>query len=361
MRSARTALFFFCALMVTGAAQGREARDAGEKGSGGHRFFNNALAVGRSVTFEGKSNEDLLFAGMGVNILGDSEKDLYALGDEVLCSGIIRGNCRIIGRAVRASGGMRVSGNANLVGPDVRVAKDVVFERSVKIWTNEAFLDGSYGSLYVRGKTITFSPGCRVSGNLVVESENRPVIPATMKVGGTLTFSRPLVSENRMKFFSLKYRKLFSFLGLCFPFILMMFFMPNLFFDTVEVIDRHPVGTFFTGLAGFLGIPVFLLLVMLTVVGAPLGLILITYYVSILYLSRGFFAVWCGKKIFSRMRRNRIQLLLATVVGLALFVGLTSIPHAGIFIQFAFILFGLGGLIRGRFVYFNRLRREHLL
>jgi len=349
-------LFFFIFAII-----GAEAFSLFQTPQGVHRFFTNSIDFGRNVSFDGISREDLLFAGLRVIISGTGEQDLYAIGDEIISSATIRGNCRMVGRNIHIYRNAHCLGNTHLVSPQILIEENVTMEKDTRIWANEAMIAGKYDSLYIKAKKITFAPGCKVTGNLTIESEVLPDLVHSVNLGGKLIFSQPLVSENHVKTFLLKYRRVVSFFGLCVPFILMMFLMPNLLHDTVEVIQRRPFSTFFTGIAGFILIPIFLLLLMLTVVGAPLGLILVTYYLSFIYFSRGFFAVWSGSLIFSRMPRSRLRLLLATVTGLALFVALAGIPRIGIVIQAIYIFFGLGGLIRGRIVYFHRLYKNGLL
>jgi hypothetical protein len=141
----------------------------------------------------------------------------------------------------------------------------------------------------------------------------------------------------------------------------MSFFMPRLLGETVRMIEQHPGKMFATGVFALFLIPLILLIFMLTVVGAPLGVIFLVAYVSMVYLCRGFAAAALGRVILRKMRDSRLRTVLAILLGLAVFVTLTSIPKVSYVFQVLFIVVGFGGLVSGRVAYYLRLRRENAL
>ncbi|MCM8763969.1 MAG: hypothetical protein NC907_00825 [Candidatus Omnitrophica bacterium] len=324
-----------------------------------HNFKNNILSIGNKLDFAGTSLEDVVLFGINVRFSGSSKKDVYIGGDTVVISGNINGNLRVIARNLEIRN-LVVGGNLNIMAPEISIFDDVKANQVAKIWSRKIQIGGTYNSLYIRTKNVIFSKNIDVKNKLLVHCKEKPAIPLRVLSSCDFTY-QPAVPRPAQIFLSSKFIRIYSFLGLCFPFVLMIIFTPRILREIIEGIEKKPVRIFFTGILLLLVIPLILVFLMITVVGAPLGLIFLTFYISLLYLCRGFTCIVLGRLLLWKLKGEKIRTILGIFVGTGIFVLLTSIPRIGYLIQLLFLIVGFGGVASGRARMFLKMRKENLL
>ncbi|MCL5408858.1 MAG: hypothetical protein M1135_02405 [Candidatus Omnitrophica bacterium] len=322
-------------------------------------FLNTIFAVGNSINFTGNSNEDILLFGFNVKINGTMKKSVYILADQVYISGTIKGNLNVIAKEIHINR-CTVIGSTSLISPSVNIGQNTYFKNITKIYANHAIIGGYYKTLLIKGKKINFLSNMHIKDNLYVQSAEKPYIPLSSVIRGKYHYKKFFLPKIE-NILSTKNRMIFSFLSLCVPFILMVFFMPNFLRDTVAIIDTSPVKVFFTGVFGIILTPIILFILMLTLIGAPLSFILLFFYFALIYFSRGFAAAGLGRQIFIKLRETHFKTLLSVIIGIGIFVFLTSIPVAGYFFQGLFIIFGFGAMTSGRIMLYKKLRKSKIL
>jgi len=246
-----------------------------------HNFKNNILAVGNKLKFTGTSFEDVVLFGMNIDFNGYSRKDVYIAGDTVAVSGNIKGNLRIIARNLQMDN-LVVEGNLNILSPEILISDSVRTNKTTKIWSRNIQMGGTHNILYIKTRHIVFTKNIDINSKLVVQSKEKPAIPLNVLDRCDFSYISPAPFGHGL--LSSKFIKLYSFLSLCFPFILMIVFTPRILQETIEIIEKKPVWIFFTGLLLLIVVPIILIFLMITVIGAPLGLIFLTFYLSLLYL-----------------------------------------------------------------------------
>ncbi|MCM8821515.1 MAG: hypothetical protein NC831_01685 [Candidatus Omnitrophica bacterium] len=324
-----------------------------------HNLKNNILSIGNKLNFNGTSMEDVVLLGINVNFSGSSKKDVYIAGDSVSISGKINGNLRVIARSLEMRN-LAVGGNVNIMAPEISILDDVKANHAAKIWSRNIQIGGAYDSLYIRTRNIIFSKNIDIKNKVFVQSKEKPAIPLKVLERCDFTYQPP-VPRPAQVFFSSKFIKMYSFLGLCFPFVLMIIFTPRILNEIIDIIEKKPVRIFFTGILLLIAVPLILVFLMITLVGAPLGLIFLTFYVSLLYLCRGFTCIALGRLILWKLKREKIRTILGIFVGTGIFVLLTSIPKIGYLIQLLFLIIGFGGVAYGRARMFFKMRKENLI
>ena len=117
--------------------------------------------------------------------------------------------------------------------------------------------------------------------------------------------------------------------------------------QTEQVISREPVPVLLAGIAGLLVVPALAVLLMISVLGAPLGLgILFGAWPLVAYLGYLVAGIWIGDWVLGRMQPGRVRErpFLASVVGLVLLQLVGLIPVVGLASAIA-SLFGFGGVL----------------
>ncbi len=116
---------------------------------------------------------------------------------------------------------------------------------------------------------------------------------------------------------------------------------------TELVISQEPVPVLIVGLAGLLVVPVLAVLLMISVLGAPLGLgILFGAWPLVAYLGYLVAGIWIGDWVLARVRPGKVRErpYLASVVGLVLLQLVGLIPVVGLLSAIA-SLFGFGAVL----------------
>ncbi len=322
-------------------------------------FMNNVFAIGSIVDFSGLSYEDAIILGVSVKFNGTSYKDVYIAGDSVEISGNVKGNIRVIARQITINH-LTVDGNASITAPEITISDDVEFKKLTKIWSNNIQMGGWYDNLHIKTKKIIFSKNLFVDRELVVQSKEKPQVPTDTLKHCNFTY-KPPIQEKIQFFLSSKLRKLFSFLSLCFPFLLMFFMTPRILQETIDIIEKRPVWIFLTGILLLILTPLALVILMLTIIGAPLGLIFFTFYLSFLYICRGFTSITLGRIILIKLKEGKLKMIASMFIGIGIFVFLASIPKVGYVFQFIFMIFGFGGFAVGRIRMFIKMKKENLI
>ena len=116
---------------------------------------------------------------------------------------------------------------------------------------------------------------------------------------------------------------------------------------TELVISQEPVPVLIVGVAGLLVVPVLAILLMISVLGAPLGLgILFGAWPLVAYLGYLVAGIWIGDWVLARMQPGKVRErpYLASVVGLVLLQLVGLIPVLGLVSAIA-SLFGFGAVL----------------
>ena len=327
--------------------------------------------------------DDLLIYGDNVDIRGTVLGGVMAFGGSVRISGNVTGD-------VMASGGkVTISG---IVGDDVRIgAGDVVIEGNVgddvfvgagTVEVSEgAYIGGDMvfgsGNVEIRGEVAGNIEGGGgevilagpVGGNVELEVGNINILPSA-RINGTVEYTSPkevtfppstVIQEviftrqeptgilNIPETFSIFIGWFIRFIYLLIIALLVLALLP----DHVEAVARNipdnPLLNMVIGFAlvviAFVGSVVF----MVTVIGIPIGLILLFVTLFALYAARLYFGLWLGRLVYKRLGKESKPWMDMVLGVLVLFI-LTSLPWVGglIYLLVTFLVIGvIFGRMRG--------------
>ncbi|NEX62372.1 polymer-forming cytoskeletal protein [Noviherbaspirillum galbum] len=303
-------------------------------------------AVGGRVMLLAPVGEDVAIAGGSVRIDGDVGQDLRVAGGSVDVTGKVGGDLVASGGQVRVGKESVVKGEAALAGGEVTMAGTL--ERGARIYANRIVIDGP-----VRGKTelyaqeITFAPGARIDGDLHYASRRPLAADARGKVSGSIVQEEePRAWEERA------HRRAGGF----HPFFILSMFacgmllqavFPNAIAGVRQSMTSAPLKSIGIGLALLFTLPPLGVLLLVTLVGIPLGLGVFALYPLLLllgYLAAAFFLggllarMMHAEALADRRRQVLFFALALLVLGL---VG--TIPVVGWLVVFIALLEGIGG------------------
>jgi hypothetical protein len=338
---------------------------------------------------EGEVVQDSLYVGAGtVAIRGTIEDDLIVGGGTVVVSGDVLGDVMVGAGTVNISGSVAddVRAAGGLVSVDGEVGGDVVSSGGAVNLGSESTIGGdlvaaagtvssaglvsgrakiSAGNLRISGtingnvEAVTeeaprLSSTAKIGGDFVYTSENEAEIREGASVAGKVTHKLPKVRGRRVEPGGLA--AFFFALGLIWKIIFLaaMFVAGSVLIAlfpkwTKSAADNIPGKPWLSLGWGFLLLivtPVASILLLITVIGLPLGLIVGALYAAALYLAWIVVGRYAGWQIIRLIRKEgEPSPYWSLLLGLVILALIMLIPILNIFAYFLFVIAGLGAAV----------------
>ena len=136
---------------------------------------------------------------------------------------------------------------------------------------------------------------------------------------------------------------------------------PNLSENVLKVITDRKFISLAIGLTLLILAPILAVLLMITFIGLPLGLITIILWILYLYIGRIFVIIWGGKMIVSYFKNKPATMGWSLLAGTLAYYLLGSLPFVGWIIRAVVIILGLGALAIACKEACARSRKEKIL
>lgn len=300
------------------------------------------VAAGQRITVEGEVTGDIIAAGQDISINSAVRDDVRAAGQLVHIAGPVSGHVVATGQTVKVE--QQVGDWAWLSGQFVEVRGNI--DGELKIAGKEIFIDSEVdGNVELIGETLSLGPNAIVRGNLTWYSDNQASIDPAATVEGSVV-NEPLpkgVDDSRGRSAA---RGLMFTLSVVVSVVALYLLFPNWLRASAHRVASSPGKSLAVGFALFVSTPVLAVLLLVTRVGAWLGLGLLGVYVVLLLIGvlTGLFAAsdWSLRRFLPEPATGQV---LAAILVTVLVVGLLSyVPLAGSFIVLAIWLLGIGAL-----------------
>lgn len=343
-----------------------EARDTLPQGETveGPGFF-----AGDHVRVDGTVNGTAFVAGSNVEVNGTINGDLFVAGQNLIITGEVTGNIYSAGMNIRMEG--EVGQDAFLAGQTLTVVEEATLARDLFMAGNSLLMEGDVQRhMYGAGESIalagtiggdatfgvndlTLEETAVINGDLTYESEREADIAAGATVAGETDFRRvERQRDNRMpmsweqNLTARIFGFLWSVLSALLVWFLVKMWRPVWWERTARPLLERPLPAIGIGLLALLLTPLLFILLMITVIGIPLGFILLAVFSILLYLAKIIVAVALAMWVDGRTRWTERQrggwlvLLMLVVLGL-----LGMIPVINFFVGFLVVIAGLGAFI----------------
>jgi len=328
----------------------------------------NLYAAGNSITIDGTINGDLIAVAQTVTVNGRVEGDIIVAAQNITVNGEVNGNIRVVGTAVTLNGPVArnvnafgsniVLGNLNNIGWDAFVVASNLEERG----NIDGGLSGNVGRALISGKIgkditlkisdtnlnegLIISPEATIGGNIVYSAKNKAQISENAKISGTVV--QQAVQTKTINWFAMWiWSRIFSIFCALVVGLVLVFLGKNITTKILNKIDDRPFKMIVPGLIFMFILPPIALVLAITVIGIPLALITIAWWVIAIYLAQIFAAILVGQTILQVFRKNKkteIKLIWSLIVGVIICWLLFSIPFVGWMFGLIAIWLGLGGL-----------------
>ena len=314
------------------------------------RLEGDAFLAGGRATVRAPVKGDVALAGGDVTVMDTVGQDLYASGGSVAVSGQVAGNARIAGGQVTITHRGGVAGKAIVAANRLQLSGRV--GRYLVVYGESVRIDGEVGGdLRITARSIEIGPEAKIGGKLIYRSPDVANIDSRAVIAGGVTRSE--LNWPRQQTRSLLRAAAWISLGLVLLSLLvvgaaMIAAFPRFSAQAAGTVRSDPWTSLAVGFALLLCIPVAAILFLITVIGVPLGLVLLFLYPAMLLLGYLTAALFLGDLAVSWLADHRGVPLrpawrfLALALALMILLLVAKIPYAGPVILFLALLLGLG-------------------
>ena len=317
--------------------------------------------VANSVQADGSFGNDLFAAsGTDMSMNGTYEGNLWAAaGMAATLNGECRRNVRLTGQTLRIGG--RIDGNLIAMGNTVIIATNTTIGGNARLIGNSVVMEGmvkgkvsinSARTLTLGGRMesdvkvvspdIFFTAGARIDGNLSYTS-SQELLPAEGVVAGDLQRvtpeTPPLMSFDRAKSHAMWFFAAFL-VGV--PFIALF---PMTTAMASLLARKSPLKCLAVGFVASFLLPIFGLMSISSIIGLPLGALILASWGILVYVSRIIMGLMIGALILKSGNTSIGRVLLSMASGLAVIYLATLMPSIGLPVQMAVVWMGMGALL----------------
>ena len=332
---------------------------------GGEVREGDLYAASESIRLDGRLAGDLVAAAQRVRVDGRVDGDLFAAARTVDLRGAVGDSTRVGGEQVTVNAA--IDGDLIAGANRLRILDGAVITGGLAAAASSVELDGvvdenlyaAAGEIIVRGTIrgdanviadrLDLEPGARIEGDLDYRTRIPLSAEAAARVGGEVRYEEPVDDEDGGGALFWSWRTgAAMFAGL-----LAVALFRRLMGQLVSTVAGEPTLGALLGFGAFLIVPVGAAVVMVTLVGLPVGLIAVLLFGAAVYVAKLPVAVWAGAHLLTRLGRTEPSPYAAMAVGVLALYLLFAIPWLGGLFWLVATCLGLGAMVL--------LGRRHLL
>jgi cytoskeletal protein CcmA (bactofilin family) len=314
------------------------------------RVEGDAFLAGGRVAVRGPVKGDAVLAGGDINLSDTVGQNLYAAGASIVISSQVAGSARIAGGQVTLSQRGGIVGKATVGAASFRLSGRV--GRYLVVYAESVRIDGEVGGdLRIAARTVELGPDAKIYGKLIYRSPHAAKIdPAAVIAGGVthVELAWPREEVDSLARIATWVSVILLMLSLLVVGAIMILAFPDFSASAALTVRSDPWRSLALGFALLLCIPVGAILFMVTIVGIPLGMLLLFFYPVMLLLGYLTGALFLADRVAGWLATRRGVIVkpawryVALAVALLVLLLACKIPYAGGVIAFLVLLLGLG-------------------
>lgn len=304
----------------------------------------SVAAAGDSVSFEGQVKGLAIGAGNKVTLKGETDYGILA-GNSIEVAGTINNDAFIVGNLITTEAGSTFQRDAIIAGVDIEL--NGTFNRNVSIYASKINLKNVTitGNVKIYGESVTVSKDTKIMGTLSYPEDSQYTAEKGAQIGKVVKTEAIKTSDDE-NYFATVSAKIWSFLCYALVFAALSLLFPLAFNKINEKYEKMELGeaveVFTKGLVVLILVPVIGILLCCTMIGIPLGIILMLLYGIAIYLTTIFTAYLIGYKIWQKVFKKDINILFLGLIGLFILLILGLIPGVRTLVSIITTLVGLG-------------------
>jgi cytoskeletal protein CcmA (bactofilin family) len=305
------------------------------------------LAAGREVTVEQQVGGDLAAAGGTLRLNGTISNNTYAAGGQIFVNGTMARNARIAGGTIELTPSSRIEGGASIAGGEIRVNGSI--GKYLQATGRSVYINGPVdGDVEAAGGQIELGPNARIGGKLRYRSRSELKQDAGAQVLGGIE-RLPLRGRAAGAVARGFAGALFVFwtLGLMLLLAILLIAFPG-FGNIIGMLETRPGMSAVVGFALLVCVPVASVILFITLIGAPLGLLSLIAYGALLMVGYLAAAAVVGDLLLKRLHVANAEAvrwrIAAAICGILIISVLGAIPALGGLVVFVALIMGMGAV-----------------
>lgn len=326
----------------------------------------NVYLAGNAVNFAGKTAEDLVTVGNTISVAGDVNSSLMAAGNTVTVSGPVGQSVRVAGANITIQNS--VGSDLMAAGASVVVDKNSVIGDDLYVASGTLDLFGTVnGNVYATGSKINING--TVNGNVIIKDAESVILGDKAIVGGDLNYSSskladinpeakiggetnfnmlavPKVDKNLI-FGLISTFSIMMILGSFFILWLIIALVPKMMTGFVEDSAKDAWKKIGIAFIALVVTPIAAITLMISVIGLPIGLLLMGVYSLVLGFAKLVAPIYVGSYLFKWLSKDKKLKVtwLTVLVGVAVSGLVALIPGIGGTVLFIIFLMSLGQIV----------------
>ncbi len=301
----------------------------------------DVVAAGGQVDVQGNITQDLIVAAGDVTISGNVGDDVRVAAGTLTITGTVQDDLISLSGDTKISNTGSIGGDLTSATGQLSLLGDV--GGNVTGSGGEVTLGGAVGgNVDLNTGQLVVLPDAYITGDLKYRSPESGNVPAGTVGKETAFLQEEYEEEDHGKFSILSW--FIGYLSLVLIGLLGIAIWPEQIKNIVSKTPEVPGKTFLVGLAIFIAAMILTFMLFITVIGIPLGLILMALIFAGLYIARIFTGIWVGKYLLTKMDKESkpwIELALGMfvlllvseipIIGALVYIAATCIPFGNIY------------------------------
>jgi len=297
---------------------------------------------------------DLFAAGNTIDVTGEVQGSLRVVGSSITINGKVGRNILSAGNNLMINDGATIGGHITFagaglivnapVGGEIQAAVgDMVLNSTVGGDVNLQMGNGNKEKSH-----LLLSPKSVISGDLNYKSFAQAEIQAGAQILGKTNYTPMEIAKSKPQIYAFLGTLalafgIFGFLSLLLMGLIIIYLVPKMADRVCASMKEAPWKNVGIGFVGLVTIPVAAIILFVTILGIPLGMILLFGLCVAMYLSKAFVAIAIGRLISDRFHIHKIFSL---IFGLLLFTIVGLIPIIGWLAAFLATLWAFGAILK---------------
>lgn len=330
----------------TGEAVYEDVYAAGGTVTSGTQIVGDLYVGGGTVLVTGPVSSDVVIGGGTVTITSAIGDDLRVGGGTIVVQGSVNGDVVVGGGQINLSG-RSIGGDVLAGGGTLRLEAPVGGD--VRAGGGEVFINAPVaGDLHVEAEKVTLGSRAVISGNFTYKSPTEAVMEPGAVVRGETSYT-PAPHRNNVAAFAalVSIAMLIKVLMLLAGALVFGLVFKRYGTRLVRDAFAKPLPELGRGLLVLIATPIISILLMVTIIGIPLGILGIIGFVGLMIFSWFMAPVLLGSFIYQWFKKGEYVVTWQTIlIGVIAYTLLGVVPFVGSLVQFALMLLVLGTAAR---------------
>jgi len=316
-------------------------------------ILNDLSAAGGSIIISENINGDVNIIAKDVVIKGNVSEDIIIIAGNVEISGDVKGDVFIFGGKVLIQESSSIKGDIIVLGGELDYMGSLIGD--ISAITGKVFLNGYIGgdsTITTQNLSIGDFFGLSKDSSFSYFSPEKVEEPEEFKdqfmYNRTKKWSdNGIVESSLTTFFG--FLSLFRFVTTILLMYLLIYLFKSFSENTVKYGTKKWIQAFLIGVITTIAIPAISIILMVSLIGFPLGIILLTIFSIIVIIRIAVASMIIGgwiRKINNRLDNNRHATFLYSVIGLGVLSIIKYIPYIGESVFVFVYIIAIGSIVK---------------